>query len=172
MYSYRVAISLIGALVVTVVGRIALVWDRLPYLMASHFGISGTPNAWMPRGQFFSFIAAVGGGTILLFATARLWLRIIPAQLVNIPNRDYWMAPDRRVASVDRMGTWMAWFGVGMTAFLAFVVELALRANLERSRLANRPLLFALVTYALVVILSIAKLYREFQIPRDRSSKV
>jgi len=29
--------------------RFWLAWDRLPLRMASHFGISGRPNGWMPR---------------------------------------------------------------------------------------------------------------------------
>jgi uncharacterized membrane protein len=169
MSSYGVAVSLIVAIDAVIATRIALVWERLPPLMASHFGASGLPNGWMSRDEFFGFMALVAGGTGLLFATLGLLLRFIPVNLINMPNRDYWLAPDRRAATLRRMAAWMAWFGVGMSAFLAFVTELTLRANLTHSALANRPLLFALGAYALVVILSIARLYREFRIPRATS---
>jgi uncharacterized membrane protein len=165
MSSHRVAVSLIVAIDVAIAARIALLWERLPPLMASHFGTSGLPNGWMSRGQFLGFLAAVGGGMTLLFVTSRFWLRISPARYVNMPNRDYWLAPDRRAATVNRMSTWMAWFGVATSAFMAFVTELTVRANLAHSGLANRPLMFALGAYALIVVLSIARLYRECRIP-------
>lgn len=165
MTSTRAAVAFTLAIDAGMAVRVARVWDELPPMMASHFAASGAANGWMSRDGFFLFMAAVGGGVSLLFAASGLLLRLIPAHLINLPNRDYWLAPERRQATIVRMSAWMVWFGVGLTAFLAFVTELTLRANLARAPLATGPLVAALGVYAVVLVISLAVLYRRFRVP-------
>jgi hypothetical protein len=42
------------------------VWDKLPARMATHFGVSGQPNGWMPREASLTFAT---GLTVLLLVT-------------------------------------------------------------------------------------------------------
>lgn len=166
MNSASRAAALILAIDAAVAVRVALVWDRLPAVMASHYGASGAPNGWMSRAQFFAFMAAVAGGTTLLFAASGFLLRRIPTSLINLPNREHWLAPERRAATLDRLSGWMGWFGVGLTAFLAVVTELVVRANLAQSGLSSGPFLVALAGFGLFTVWSLVTLFRQFRPPR------
>jgi hypothetical protein len=160
------------ALVTTMWGalllRIAQSWNELPPLMATHFGPSGKPDGFMERGSFLLFTLIVEGGVTLLLLAAPLGLRLVPASLINMPHRDYWLAAPRREASLQRLGAWMAWLAVGMTAVLVGVNELLLRANLARAPLNTRvflPMVLAGLTFVLGWTVA---LYRAFRVPTGR----
>lgn len=42
-------------------------WDRLPLRMATHFGISGQPNGWMPRQTAFYFALGITAFMLAIF---------------------------------------------------------------------------------------------------------
>ena len=93
------------------VAAMALTYGRLPLRVASHFDATGTPNDWMSRpwyiGLMFAF--AVGLSTVVVgifYAT-----RFFPASCINLPHKEHWLAPERRVTTMDfllRMGAWLA----------------------------------------------------------------
>jgi serine/threonine-protein kinase len=49
--------------------------------------------------------------------------------MINIPNRDYWLAPERAGESVSFLGEQGIWFGCIFLVFLAWVDELLVKAN-------------------------------------------
>jgi hypothetical protein len=54
------------ALPITAV-RFWLAWDRLPLRMATHFGINGRPNGWMPRQSALYFALGVTALIVVVF---------------------------------------------------------------------------------------------------------
>src|SRR5271156_6894280 len=72
----------------------------LPDMVASHFGPSGTANGFMARASYVHFM-------LVLIVALPLSLGLLPGLLVglpgvriNLPNRDYWLAPSRRAATI------------------------------------------------------------------------
>jgi len=47
--------------------RFWLVWDRLPLRMATHFGVNGQPNGWMPREQAFYLVLCLTAFVVAVF---------------------------------------------------------------------------------------------------------
>jgi len=47
--------------------RFWLVWDRLPVRMASHFGVNGHPNGWMPREEAFYLVLGLTAFVVTIF---------------------------------------------------------------------------------------------------------
>jgi uncharacterized membrane protein len=162
-----IAVGILVVLFHAAAGRVALVWNQLPPNMASHFGMAGQPNGYMSRSGFFLFYAIVCGGTVALLVSVPIWLRWMPTSLVNLPNREYWLTPERREATLARLGGWMAWFCVAMTVFMAAILELVLRVNLERTALPTPAFLIALGAFFAVVIALLVVLYRQFRLPSD-----
>jgi hypothetical protein len=144
--------------------RVASVWERLPLVTSSHFGVPGKPDGFMPREAFFQLMAAVGGGTSLLMVPLSLLLKFVPSSLVSIPHREHWPAPGRRDASIARPGAYLAWFGVALALFMAGVLELVLRANLHRSRLENGPFIALLACFGVALIGLIIVAQRSFRV--------
>jgi hypothetical protein len=110
---------------------------RLPDLVAVHFDAAGSANGFMTRDacRRFMLLMTLGAPTFVAVVTAGL-PRILPAGMLNIPNRDYWMAPSRARDSVDYLSTRGIWFSCIFLAFLAGVDWMLVKAN------ATRPALF------------------------------
>ena len=92
-------------------GAAAFVWltaRGLPDVVASHFGASGAANGFMPRAAYLRFMLA-------LVVVPPAAVVVLPALLlnrsnarINLPHREYWLAPDRRVCR--RRGLSAAWW--------------------------------------------------------------
>ena len=65
-------------------------------MVASHFDSAGQANAWMPRSTYWLLSIAVGMGLPAFIIGGGYVLRFLPVSLLNIPHRDYWLAPERR----------------------------------------------------------------------------
>ena len=84
-----------GVLALDVAHYLPLVPDPL----ASHFGFSGRPNGWTSHFRMIAGLAAL----VLLFAAifaATFFFGRIPDRLINVPNKTYWLASERREATL------------------------------------------------------------------------
>lgn len=165
MQSARVPLVLTGLAVLIAIVRVATLWSELPPMMASHFGASGAPDGWQSRGNFFLMFGSVTGLTVMLLATVPLWLRWIPVDLVNLPNRHYWLAPERKVEALARLGGFMNWMTFMTAALMLVILELVMQANIERRGLANAPFLIAIGAYLVGTIIWVAAIFRAFRLP-------
>jgi hypothetical protein len=133
--------------------------------MASHFDAAGNPNGFLPRSAFFTVMAFACGAAVVLPALAPLGLRHIPASAINIPHREYWLAPERRAASIARLERWLAWFPAPIAALLALTTELVIEANLRHTALNAWALWTGFALFAASLAILIALLYRQFGSP-------
>ena len=104
----------------------------LPQSVASHFDFSGAPNGFTSRLFYVrSMLAfAVVVPLLLNFAMSRL-LRI-PNARINMPNRDYWLAPERRASTIALLLQLMNVFAALLVIFLCYVHWCVVRANLAQ----------------------------------------
>ena len=109
-------------------------YPRLPERVASHFGGNGTPNGWQTKPVFLAFhVGAIVLATIISFGVPRM-IGALPVQLVNLPNREYWLAPERRAETLDFFAAYFAWFGCVIVIVILVAENLAIRANLDPAR--------------------------------------
>jgi hypothetical protein len=112
---------------------------KLPAFVATHFAAGGRPNGWQTHAAFYyTELFAVGLATFLGFGVPAL-IGVLPVSLVNVPNKEYWFAPERRENTLAYFRMSFAWFGCALLAFLIFVNELVFRANLTTPRQLNTP---------------------------------
>jgi uncharacterized membrane protein len=87
----------------------------LPDRVASHFGMDGEPNGWMDRGGYLLLMGISGLvlaslAPLLAFLTPRL-----PRNMVNIPHREYWLAPNNVQATTEYLSGFalrIGWLGL------------------------------------------------------------
>jgi uncharacterized membrane protein len=122
--------------------------QRLPDIMGSHFGTSGLASAWQTKVAFFSVeLTVIVVATIVSFGVPRL-IAAMPASVINLPNKEFWLSPERRAETFLFLRSQMAWFGCALLAFLLFVMELVFRANLQTPpRLNNAAFIPALIAF-------------------------
>jgi uncharacterized membrane protein len=107
----------------------ARVYPELPDRMASKFGPTGQPSGWETKSDFFTVIfIIVVVCAFVSFVLPRV-LALLPPQMVNLPNKHYWLAPERREETTRVMAAHMAWFGCGLLFVLLDVTSLAINAN-------------------------------------------
>jgi len=109
----------------------------LPAVVATHFGASGAPNGWQSRSAFFTTeIALLAVSLLVAFGLPRL-IGALPISMINVPNKEFWLAPERREQTVTFFEVQFAWFGCAFLAFLLVVNELVFAANQTSPRKLN-----------------------------------
>ncbi len=165
MQPTRIPLIVVATASVFSLVRVAWVWDALPADMASHFDGAGQPNDWMPKESLFAILAMVQIGVPLLLALVSIAQRRVSPSLINLPNRDYWLAPERKDEAMRRLGGALEWVAAVVAAFMAGALELVLRANLRSSRLETAAFALMLGMFLLAIAATIAGIYRAFRAP-------
>lgn len=143
----------------------------LPPEVAIHFGTEGMADSWISREMIalFSFLIDTAFLLILMFSP-RL-IGTIPAQWINIPNGDYWLAPKRQTRARTMLADAMDRFGVALFIFMFCIGVLTVRANLsDPVRLDERLFLGCMGVFLIVTVIWVIRLYRRFRIPDDHES--
>ena len=142
--------------------------DALPQLLATHFGASGAANGYMARNFYVRFM-------LIFVAVLPLALNLVigrvlrlPATRINIPHREYWLAPERRADTVGRLRRHMQFFGVLLAVFLCYVHWQVVQANTRSPPvLDNVRFSTGLATFMAALVTWIVILRRDFRPPRQ-----
>ena len=148
MRKTRLPNSIFFALILVAAVQLNYYAQRLPDIVGSHFSTSGSASAWQTKFAFLSVeLVVIVVAAIISFGVPRL-IAAMPASAINLPNKDFWLSPERREETFFFLRTQMAWFGCALLAFLLFVMELVFRANLQRPpRLNNAAFIPALIAF-------------------------
>lgn len=121
-------------LVLWSVAQAAWYHPQLPALVAAHFDAVGRANGWMPREHFFQYQVVLTLGFAAFFFSLAFVSRILPVAWLNVPHKDYWLAPGRREATRQRIARLILAAGCGALAFFAFLHQRVCQANLDGTR--------------------------------------
>ncbi len=144
----------------------------LPDPVASHFNGAGRPDGWMSRAQYLIFIGLFGFFFPLVIAASTSITRLLPDKFVNIPNRDYWLAPERRSATFDFLTRHSFAFGHVAIGFVGGVHWTVTRANRHHPpHLEGYLLLPIVLLFLAATAFYIYRLISHFRCPDDGTGK-
>lgn len=142
----------------------------LPAKVAIHFGPGGMPNNWVP--SYVNSLIFLGMDIVLfvcLYFSPYLTF-IFPPKWINLPNKQFWLAPENRRWTVAKISTLMYQFGVAIFLFLFVIGLLTIQANLMNPvRLKERyffPFLTLFMVYSIVWCIVF---FRSFRIPNEKN---
>lgn len=156
-YAFLVLVGLLMA---------AYYYPRMPERMASHFAADGRPNGWQPREGFFLIMLMAGSLSAFISFYAPWRISSQPNARINLPNRDYWLAPERRTHTMNYISAFMAWFGCAVLSVLICGTFLAVQANLAPDRHFNsQAMLAVIIAFLLFLMLGLIRFVHHFQKP-------
>ena len=146
--------------------QIALQMPYLPSPLAVRFNAAGAAVGWNTA-QYFATVNVV---IVAVIVGAFL---ILPGMLSRrgrfkwrLPNRDYWLAPERVPKTVEYLQRQFLWYGIVTLLFLMVVFQLVVDANkLQPPRLNVARLGWLLASYAAFIIVWGWSLWRKFSRP-------
>lgn len=138
-------------------------YPQLPDVVASHFDAHGTPNGWQPKSAFFIVIGvAIVVCTIPAFIVPRRLSSMSPDR-INLPNKSYWLAPERRDETWRFFRVQMAWWGCALLFVLLYALFQAINANLPSVGYFNSEgMWYVLAAFLLFSIVWMVHLIRHF----------
>ena len=140
----------------------------LPSRVAIHYGANGMANGWAPN---YVNALLMTGTHVLLFCSIYLSSRFMFAyqRMINLPNKGYWLAPERRQATLEYLSAWMLWFGAATLCLLLAITGMVLRANLIREhRLPGWSWMIVAAYLAFAGIRLAMMLMRFYKVETDR----
>jgi uncharacterized membrane protein len=161
----RQAPTIVFALLcLTLAGTAAYYLPLLPDRLATHFNAAGEPNGWSDHAGFIKSVAALVVITATVFFCGGLLGRVSD-RLINLPNKSYWLAPERRDETLAFMRDWVRWFVVLSLGLITLIIGMALRANLAVPPQLPGYALAVLVTYLVVAGAMVLAVFWRFRAP-------
>ena len=150
------------------IGQTAYYLADLPARVAVHFDAAGKANGWLSSAGVLTMVAVEIAIMTGIFAAAGLF-RFCPVSIINLPNKDYWFAPERRDAAFAFLRDWLRWVLVLTLAFLSAIHGAGLRANLTTPPRLGAIWMWLVVLFVAAVVAMIVSLLRRFRLPRARA---
>jgi uncharacterized membrane protein len=106
-------------------------YSQLPGVVASHFDARGAANGWQTKSAFFGIFVGVSAlAAVIGFGVPRI-IAVLPVQLINFPNKNYWLAPEHLAETLEFLNTYFAWFGCAVFLIMILAFDYALQSNLH-----------------------------------------
>ena len=160
----RKHLVIMGLLILASVVQIFYYYPQLPEVIASHFNSTGTANGWQPKRAFFGLYSGVLVFLVSIFLGLPPFLDRVPNSLINLPRKEYWLAPKRRAETFSFINAQMLIYGNATLAFILVVFQLALQTNLRpQKQLASTTMLPILGAYILFSLVWTVRFIRKFK---------
>jgi uncharacterized membrane protein len=156
-------------LAVLAIVQAAVLGPRLPDPMASHFGLDGRADGWSSRASFLVFYAVTIVVTTAMILGISWVSRRLDGAMLNIPNRERWLAPEHRDATFRFLTSQMEWIAVVVLATFIALFQLTVVANAATpARVAPAALWGLLGATAVGALVPALRIHRRFRTPPRR----
>lgn len=127
------AFAALGVLVASVI-HVYVYSPRLPDQVASHFDGNMRADGYSSKASLLTIYVVLQAAMAAGFVGGAWLIKRMPARLVNMPNKEYWLAPERREESLLALARWTLAFGTLTLLFVALVMHIVFVANLHPER--------------------------------------
>jgi hypothetical protein len=104
----------------------------LPDRVAIHFDLHGKPNGWATKPGMLIGIAVELALFWAIFVGAG-FVKHLPNAAINLPGKEYWLAPGRRDATLKFLRDWTRWLALLTFGFVTAISGMVVQANLAAS---------------------------------------
>jgi uncharacterized membrane protein len=141
-------------------------YPELPETVASHFDGAGRPDGFQSRNGFAVFSATMLALIVALFGGLGPLFRKFPSKWFNLPNRDYWLAPERRDETIETISVQLEWYGAATLALYLLVIQMVIETNQTSGRnLDSRSMWMVLGLYLVFTAIWTVRFVLRFRKP-------
>lgn len=101
----------------------------LPDRIASHFNLMMQPDKWSAKNTVMFFNLALILFFALLFHFLSWLIYKMPESFINLPDKSYWLAPERKKHTLNSLAAFFIWMGNVTIVFLIVTFNLVYQAN-------------------------------------------
>ena len=165
MRSKESALFILISLTLLAIAQAILNYQELPEVVASHFDASGDADGWMARDAFVILDIAIVLINAAVFFGIQAMLPRISTAYINVPNREYWLAAERKSESLNRLSMHVLWFGNATVLFLVVLFHQIYQLNIENQSTLDGDFWKGLLLYFALIGILIFRMYRDFRRP-------
>jgi len=140
-------------------------YPQLPPVVASHFDGAGTANGWSSRNVFFAVYLTMIAMLVGIFIWLPHWSGAVGKLRMNIPNREYWLTPQRQQQTMQFFRRQMMVLGIAHLLLAIYTMQLAILANLRQESGLHASMWWALGSYFLFLGLWLINFFLHFRKP-------
>jgi hypothetical protein len=147
--------------------QVGLTVEQWPLRVAIQFNAQGQAGGWASREShllmWLGLVVLLPAFIVTVFSS----IGFFPTQMVNLPNREYWLAPERRATTLLKLSRMGYGFASMLLIFLGGLYWMLLAANQAAPpQLPSQAMWITLGLYLAAVAGWLVALYRGFRLPR------
>lgn len=127
--------------------QVVYYYPKMPNVVASHFDGSGGANGFSGKNAFFLLYLVILLLLVAVFEWLPKWIQSRPDKKINLPNRDYWLSPERKAETWAFFRRQMLIMGIAHLCLAIFAIQLAILANFELPPRLHSSIAWALGAY-------------------------
>lgn len=139
--------------------------SALPDRVASHFNGAGQPDGWMGKSAFLVTMGSVAVAIAGVFLLISWLMPRMPVSLINMNNKEYWFAPERRRETlITIMGNLFChgFLALGLMSWMIWWIQ---RANAENGQATEMSIWVPVAVYLVGTFALVGWMFRRFRLP-------
>ena len=146
-------------------------FTRLPEKVAIHFGPGGFPDSWTSNEANLAINISLYVLLVSLFVVISMMLEAAPVRFLNIPGKEYWMAEERRVTTIEHVGGFLNVFGTALIIFFLVLGYLGFSANMRDPVVLDESVVWSVAgVFVVFTVVWLFLFYRKFKMPSQANS--
>lgn len=136
-------------------------YPHLPDEVARHFDATGQPDAWGAKKDVLNFQLKTIGFLTMTFLLSGFFVSKVSDSAINLPNKDYWLSPERRQNTIDYLLSVFFGFGSVTMILLLDLYHQSIRVNLAHATKLGH-IWISLGMYITIALTGVVTIYSKF----------
>jgi len=135
----------------------------MPQKIASHFNASGEADSYSNKDILIYLNLPIYLFILILFELFVYLTPRIPENLINLPNKDYWLSEGRKNETYSILRIYIRWMGIITLLLLMFVYNENYITNINNEHEIGIAFWIYLGAYLLITVFIVLKMNYRFQ---------
>lgn len=142
-------------------------YPRLPAEVPSHFDGNGNPDQTMKKNSYFLLMSLLQATFLIGFPILIWFSKKIPNSLYNLPNKEYWLTPERRDETLDDMNLFLLRTGIITMLLMAAMFHLSCEVAIKVRDDISPEFIWIMMVYLVVLFIMLGMMLYKYRLPAD-----